>query len=206
MSRRSRHAHEPAELDITGLLNVMIVLVPVLLMTIVFSQITVLNLKLPEGGAGGPSDLANEEVELVIRADHMEVNFPRGTLLKTIPNKTIVNTTAPNTAVPSTTIANTEQQVPDFDLLNLTMQDLKKLLTEKNIEKKAITILSEAETPYQTLIAAVDASRSYKTVVAAAAVDAELFPEVTFGDAPVLDEAPVSANNSAVPAKAGARP
>jgi len=170
-------------------------------MTIVFSQITVLNLKLPEGGAGGPSDLANEEVELVIRADHMEVNFPRGTLLKTIPNKTIVNTTAPNTAVP-----NTEQQVPDFDLLNLTMQDLKKLLTEKNIEKKAITILSEAETPYQTLIAAVDASRSYKTVVAAAAVDAELFPEVTFGDAPVLDEAPVSANNSAVPAKAGARP
>jgi biopolymer transport protein ExbD len=201
MSRRSRHAHEPAELDITGLLNVMIVLVPVLLMTIVFSQITVLNLKLPEGGAGGPSDLANEEVELVIRADHMEVNFPRGTLLKTIPNKTMVNTTAP-----STTIANTEQQVPDFGLLNLTMQDLKKLLTEKNIEKKAITILSEAETPYQTLIAAVDASRSYKTVVAAAAVDAELFPEVTFGDAPVLDEAPVSANNSAVPAKAGARP
>jgi biopolymer transport protein ExbD len=201
MSRRSRHAHEPAELDITGLLNVMIVLVPVLLMTIVFSQITVLNLKLPEGGAGGPSDLANEEVELVIRADHMEVNFPRGTLLKTIPNKTIVNTTVANTAVP-----NTEQQVPDFDLLNLTMQDLKKLLTEKNIEKKAITILSEAETPYQTLIAAVDASRSYKTVVAAAAVDAELFPEVTFGDAPVLDEAPVSANNSAVPAKAGARP
>ena len=196
MSRRSRHAQEPAELDITGLLNVMIVLVPVLLMTIVFSQITVLNLKLPEGGAGGPSDLANEEVELVIRADHMEVNFPRGTLLKTIPNKTIANTT----------IANTEQQAPDFDLLNLTMQDLKKLLTEKNIEKKSITILSEAETPYQTLIAAVDASRSYKTVVAAAAVDAELFPEVTFGDAPVLDEAPAAANNSTAPAKAGARP
>lgn len=191
MRRRSRHAHEPAELDITGLLNVMIVLVPVLLMTIVFSQITVLNLKLPEGGAGGPSDLANEEVELVIRADHMEVNFPRGTLLKTIPN---------------TTIANTEQQAPDFGLLSLTMQDLKKLLTEKNIEKKSITILSEAETPYQTLIAAVDASRSYKTVVAAAAVDAELFPEVTFGDAPLLDEVPAAANHSTIPAKAGARP
>jgi hypothetical protein len=156
----------------------------------VFSQITVLNLKLPEGGAGGPADLANEEVELVIRADHMEVNFPRGTLLKTIPN--------------------TEQQEPDFGLLNLTMQDLKKLLTEKSIEKKAITILSEAETPYQTLIAAVDAARSYKAVVAAAAVDAELFPEVTFGDAPVLDvpvlDKPTATTPTATPGKTGARP
>jgi hypothetical protein len=48
--------------------------------------------------------------------------------------------------------------------------------------------LSEPETPYQPLISAVDTVRSYKTVVAASAVDAELFPEVAFGDAPVVDE------------------
>ena len=170
--RRKRHeTREHADLDITGLLNIMIVLVPVLLMSIVFSQITVLNLKLPEGGAGGPGELANEEVELVIHRDRMVVNFPRGTLLKTIPNSA--------------------EQQPDFALLSLTMQDLKKLLSEKAIEKKNITILSEAETPYQTLITAVDTVRSFKTVVAASAVDAELFPDVAFGDAPA-DETPVA--------------
>lgn len=168
--RKKRHGGEAAELDITGLLNIMIVLVPVLLMSIVFSQITVLNLKLPEGGAGGPSALANEEVELVIKADEMVVNFPRGTVLKTIPN--------------------TPEKTPDFALLSLTMQDLKKLLAEKAIEKKSITILSEPETPYQTLIYAVDSVRSYKAVVAASVVDAELFPDVAFGDAPVDDAAP----------------
>lgn len=176
--RKKRHGGEAAELDITGLLNIMIVLVPVLLMSIVFSQITVLNLKLPEGGAGGPSELANEEVELVIQADQMVVNFPRGTVLKTIPN--------------------TPEHSPDFALLSLTMQDLKKLLTEKAIEKKSITILSEPETPYQTLIYAVDSVRSYKTVVAASVVDAELFPDVAFGDAPVADSA---AGNAAAGAK-----
>jgi len=178
---KSRHAHrEHADLDITGLLNIMIVLVPVLLMSLVFAQITVLNLKLPEGGAGGAVDLANEEVELVIRHDQMVVNFPRGTLLKSIPH--------------------TAEQQPDFALLALTMQDLKKLLAEKAIEKKSITILSEADTPYQTLITAVDSVRSYKTVVAASVVDAELFPEVAFGDAPVLD-APVLDDTAA-----GAKP
>lgn len=171
--RRKRHeSREHADLDITGLLNIMIVLVPVLLMSLVFSQITVLNLKLPEGGASGTEQLANEEVELVIRRDGMVVNFPRGTLLKTIPN--------------------TPGQQPDFTLLALTMQDLKKLLTEKAIDnssspKKSITILSEPETPYQVLITAVDTVRSYKAVVAASVVDAELFPDVAFGDAPIVD-------------------
>jgi biopolymer transport protein ExbD len=166
--RSTRHTtREHADLDITGLLNIMIVLVPVLLMSLVFSQITVLNLKLPEGGVGGPAALANEEVELVILADRMVVNFPRGTLLKTIPN--------------------TPELTPDYALLGLTMQDLKKLLAEKAIERKSITILSEPNTPYQTLISAVDTVRSYQAVVAANVVDAELFPDVSFGDAPVTD-------------------
>jgi biopolymer transport protein ExbD len=187
--RNKRHnAREHADLDITGLLNIMIVLVPVLLMSLVFSQITVLNLKLPEGGAGSAVELANEEVELVIRSQGMVVNFPRGTLLKSIPN--------------------TPENNPDFALLALTMQDLKRLLTEKAIEKKSITVLSEPETPYQTLISAVDSVRSYKAVVAASVVDAELFPEVAFGDAPIVDATPAASANteSPVAGKAGMRP
>lgn len=163
--RRLREHREQADLDITGLLNIMIVLVPVLLMSLAFSQITVLNLQLPEGGGAG--DLAQEEIELVIRADRMEVHFPRGTLLKTIPQ------TAP--------------QQPDFALLSLTLQEVKRLLAEQQIEKRAITILSESDTAYQVIVTAMDTARSFRTVVGIDTIEAELFPEIAFGDAPVLE-------------------
>lgn len=47
LGRRKRLEKADAELDITSFLNLMIVLVPVLLMMMVFSRITVVELKLP---------------------------------------------------------------------------------------------------------------------------------------------------------------
>jgi len=65
-------------------------------------------------------------------------------------------------------------------------------------DKKAITILSEIDTDYQTLVTAMDTSRSYKTTIATSVVDAELFPEIAFGDAPeVTTEA--AATDAAAP-------
>ena len=52
--RRSKDAHE---LDVTTFLNLMVVLVPFLLITAVFSRLTIVELNLPSS-AGGPS---NEE-------------------------------------------------------------------------------------------------------------------------------------------------
>jgi biopolymer transport protein ExbD len=167
--KRLRQHREQADLDITGLLNIMIVLVPVLLMSLAFSQITVLNLRLPEGGSGG-ADLAQEEIELVIRGDRMEVNFPRGTLLKTIPQAA--------------------DRQHDFALLSLTLQEIKRLLADKHIEKTAITLLSEPATPYQTIVTAMDTVRSFQAVVGIDTVAAELFPEIAFGDAPPAEAKP----------------
>jgi hypothetical protein len=62
---------------------------------------------------------------------------------------------------------------------------VKRNLEDKKIEKKDIFILSEKDTPYQTLVTAMDTTRSFKAVVAASVVDAELFPEISLGDAPV---------------------
>ena len=45
--RRHRKAQEEAELDITSFMNLMIILVPVLLLSMVFNHITVLELTLP---------------------------------------------------------------------------------------------------------------------------------------------------------------
>ena len=63
-------------------------------------------------------------------------------------------------------------------------------MRDKGLEKKSITILSEQDTDYQTIISTMDTVRSFKAVLAASVVDAELFPEIAFGDAPVLVENP----------------
>lgn len=164
MLKIRRRQNSEAELDITAFLNLMIVLVPVLLLGLVFSQITVLDIKLPDLGTGDTNSANNQQVELVLGEQGMLVNYPRGVRLKTIPVM--------------------ESGEHDFDYLTRVLQEVKRQLREKKIEKRSITILSEPNTAYQTIVTAIDTVRSYKSVVAASVVDAELFPEISFGDAP----------------------
>ena len=81
-----RHTVE-AELDITAFMNLMIVLVPVLLLSLVFSQVTSIEVNLPLAAAAAAQDDSDEQqqIELVIREDAMRVDFPRGVMLKRIP-------------------------------------------------------------------------------------------------------------------------
>lgn len=166
--RRLRKHHEAADLEMTPFISLLVVLVPFLLLTLVFSHITVLELKLPDAaGGGGPGDpLQDEEVELVIRNDHLEVNFPRGVLVKSIPD--------------------TASGTPDLAALSAVLRELKRTLVDMSKDKKAITILSEVDTDYQTLVSAMDTVRSYETTIATSVVNAELFPEIAFGDAPEI--------------------
>ncbi len=54
--RYRRHSKEEAELDITAFMNLMIVLVPILLLGLVFSKITVVDVTLPAGFSGDDAD------------------------------------------------------------------------------------------------------------------------------------------------------
>jgi len=168
MIKVRRRQIQEAELDITAFMNLMIVLVPVLLMGLVFSQITVLDIKLPEAAGENAGPAQNQEVELVIRTDGMVVNYPRGTQLKRLPV--------------------TELGEQDFAYLSQVLQEVKRQLKEKQIDKRSITILSEPDTAYQTIVSAIDTVRSFKAVVVNSVVDAELFPEISFGDAPLLED------------------
>lgn len=198
--RNSRSQRQEAELDITAFMNLMIVLVPVLLLGMVFSQITVLDLKLPEGAAGDASDAAEKQkIELLIREDVMLVNYPQGILLKRIPqvsvaadDKTDADGQQP---VVEGVVEATVEKRHDFKMLSLVLQEVKRQLREKGIENRSITILSEPMTTYQTIVSAMDTVRSYKAVVVVSVVDAELFPEVSFGDAPVAMVAPATGDS-----------
>lgn len=164
--RIKRRERVEADLDITSFMNLMIILVPVLLMSMVFSHISVLDLTLPDqADSSTPQDTPEKKaLELVIRADALVVNYPAGAPVKTLPS--------------------TDGNY-DFANLSLVLQEIKRQLEEQGVQKRDITILSQPDTDYQTLVRAMDTVRSFQAVVAASVVEAELFPEMSLGDAPV---------------------
>lgn len=173
MFHRRRHRHKAeADLDITSFMNLMIILVPVLLMSMVFARITVLDLQLPKSsdGEAAESDEPARQVELVIRDNYFQVNYPAG--------------------VPVQRIEHNDNGEPRLKELSELLQDIKQTLQNEGIEKDDILILSEPDTGYQTLVSAMDTARSFKAVVAASVVDAELFPMISLGDAPAQEAAP----------------
>jgi len=164
MRMKRRHQHNEAELDITSFLNLMIILVPVLLVMMVFSRITVIDLTLPdlaELSAEQPDIV--EQLEVVIREDAFIVNYPSNVRLKTIPKK---------------------EGEYDFALLSITLQEVKRQLRDQGKEKRDAMILSEPNTPYQTLVSTYDTVRSFETLLVTDVVNAALFPDIALGDAP----------------------
>ncbi len=195
MMRRVRERHREADLDITSFMNLMIILVPVLLMSMVFSHISVLDLKLPGMSASDASreNSQKQTLELVIHKEFIDVNFPQGVRLKRIGKIDKVTRSGSDEGKPS--LATTARGY-DFALLSNVLQEVKRRLKEKKIDKRDILVLSQADTDYQTLVSVMDTVRSFKTVVAASVVDAELFPDISLGDAPVSSSvsSPVSSS------------
>lgn len=179
MRRRRRINTQEAELDITSFMNLMIVLVPVLLLSLVFSQVRILNLQLPVAAQEQDQQTEDEAkiLELVISKTGFELNYPSGILLKKF--------------------AKTEQGY-NFLLLSKYLQDLKLTFQQNDIEKNDILLLLAPEVDYQTIVSAMDTVRSFKAVVAANLVDAQLFPEISLGDAPELDLSIPSENGAQV--------
>lgn len=164
--RSGQRIKKEAELDITSFMNLMIVLVPVLLMMMVFSRITVLELALPQLGQAIENniDVKDQHLELVVRSNSIAVYYPQGYLVKSL---------------------EVNQQGYDYQALQMVLRQIKQTLVNKNIDKKAATLLFEQDIPYQVIVTLMDTTRSYPEVLIASVVDAELFPEISLGDAPI---------------------
>lgn len=68
-----RRVNEPNELDVTTFLNLMVVLVPFLLITAVFSRITVVELNMPTSSGAATQVEPNFRVEVIVRESGMEI-------------------------------------------------------------------------------------------------------------------------------------
>ncbi|RDV28187.1 biopolymer transporter ExbD [Alteromonas aestuariivivens] len=171
MGRRKKPSRTEAELDITSFMNLMIVLVPVLLMMMVFSRITVVELQLP--GIAGITDTAeikSKQLEVLASPSGLAVFYPQGHLVRKLP------------LVASEGEGQTAHQ--DWKGLQLVLRQVKQTLLGKGVDKKDITLLIDDEVAYQDVIALLEFTRSYDDVIAASVVQAELFPQVSFADIP----------------------
>lgn len=161
-------ASEAADLEITPFMNLMIVLVPILLLSMVFVHMRVLHIQLPELQERLSSQDLNEDLlkqlELVITPSQLTLNYPSGVPLKHFQ-------THGNGPLPT-------QDLRDY------LQTVKATFQAQHIDKTDITLLPTEEITYQQLISIMDTVRAYPTVVATSVVQAELFPNISFGDAP----------------------
>lgn len=152
MRRRFRRlSGSSEELNITAFMNLMVILVPFLLITAVFSRITILELNLPPAASGGDSAKKNLQLEVIVRKNALELNDRNGGFYKRLDNNgNIYNLTA----------------------LSHYLQQIKASLPGKS----DASILLEEDISYDTLVKVMDTVR--------ASGGAELFPDISIGDAP----------------------
>ena len=163
--RGGRHNIETAELNITAFMNLMVILVPFLLITAVFSRLAILELNLP-GSSTEAADPQEQtfQLEITIRQGQIEVGDRNMGALGVYPN--IVDGY-------------------DYESLSSKLSEIK----ESYPDKTNAAILLEAEIPYDTLVQVMDRVRVAVVVEDERVVRSDLFPDISIGDAPLLDGA-----------------
>lgn len=162
MAARRRLRKETAHLEITAFINLIVVLVPFLLSTAVFTRLSVIDLSLPAKNSGVEQlKQDNLQLEVVLRPDSLEVGDRLGGLIQRIPN----TAKGYDTAALSTLIQQLKVKFPD---------------------KTEASVLAEPNTSYDALVQVMDAVRVVATPKGAVVVHTEMFPNISIGDAPVV--------------------
>ena len=155
-----RKKEEAAALDVTTFLNLMVVLIPFLLISAVFSRLTIMELSIPENEGGRALNKPNLNIEVIVRKAGLE----------------IANGMSVEAAIPK------KDGQYDMDLLSKMLVRLK----QRYPAKEDAVVLMEPQIEYDYLIQIMDAVRS--TMVKADRSEKlrkmVLFHNISIGDAP----------------------
>jgi biopolymer transport protein ExbD len=160
--RKARRV-DAEELNITAFMNLMVVLVPFLLITAVFTQMAVKQLNLPDNSEAQPLDEERRSLTLFVREDALTLEDKAGS------------------------VRNWQRQTDNtypFDAVNTVLAEI------KNAEpgEDSITLMIEPGIPYQTVIAAMDAVHYLPAARDGILVD--MFPRISVGEAAPEEQAP----------------
>jgi biopolymer transport protein ExbD len=177
MARRHHYKRrkQPAyEIDVTTFLNLMVVLIPFLLITAVFSQLTIVELNLPSSASGPASDQEGFTPEIIVREGVIEITNGKQ-IIATIPN------------------SEDEFGEDEFDLE--TLSDYMVELKTTYPQQESASVLMEAQIPYDYLIQVMDIVKRVEvpieTKFGETIAEGEptfqlvaLFSDISVGDAP----------------------
>jgi biopolymer transport protein ExbD len=155
-----RRTGDPPELDMTTFLNLMVVLVPFLLITAVFSRITIVELTLPSAAQGAVSQEPGFRVEVIVRDQGLELTNG------------------------SSVIATMPKEDGAYDLE--TLSELVISLKRDHPDADDASVLLEPEIEYDHLIQVMDTVRSAELPGAEGEEPTRvaLFTDIAIGDAP----------------------
>ena len=155
-----RRTSESAELDMTTFLNLMVVLVPFLLITAVFSRITIVELSLPSSVSGPAPTEPSFRMELIVRGAGLELSNG------------------------SSVIATIPKLGDEYDLE--TLSSLVMSLKRDHPDDDDASVLLEPQIEYDHLIQVMDAVRSAELpqVDGQETTRVALFTDISIGDAP----------------------
>lgn len=175
--KHKKGAPQVQDLDVTPFLNLMVVLIPFLLATAVFSQVAIQELNLPQAAAGGVTpDKPLVTIEVMVRKSSLEIG-----------NGKVITVSIPN-----------KEDKYDLEALSLELRALK----ARYPDKEDINVLIEPRIRYSDVIAVMDAVKVWlpakpdpesaqeeeqaeeQETVVAPPEGFVLFPEISIGDAP----------------------
>jgi biopolymer transport protein ExbD len=168
MSRRHhyrRRSAQPSDLDMTTFLNLMVVLVPFLLITAVFSRITIVELSLPSAAGAAAEIEPGFRIEVIVRETGLEISNSR-TLIAAIPK------------------VDGEYDLP-------TLAEMVLSLKRQHPDSTDASVLLEPDIEYDHLIQVMDVVRSASRPAegegegeAQVPIQIALFTDISIGDAP----------------------
>jgi biopolymer transport protein ExbD len=154
---RRRQKKEAVEIEMTTFMNLMVVLVPFLLITAVFSRITIAELDLPSAESQA-SSTPTFRVEVVLREAGLELMDG------------------------SQVIAEIPKTGGEYDLSRLS--EYLVAIKDQYPEKEDASVLLEPDIQYDNLIQVMDTVRSVETQDDGEPVRVALFTAISIGDAP----------------------
>ena len=157
---KKRGKEEAPGLDITTFLNLMVVLIPFLLVSAVFSRITIMELSVPTSAGGAALNTPNFAIEVIVRKNGLE----------------IANGSSVEAAIP--------KKDDQYDMQML--YEMLKRLKARYPEKDDATVLMEPDIEYDYLIQIMDAVRGAEEHVEGSdeVKNMVLFPNISIEDAP----------------------
>ena len=157
---KKRRREETPGLDVTTFLNLMVVLIPFLLISAVFSRVTIMELSVPTSAGGSALNTPNFAIEVIVRKAGLE----------------IANGSSVEAAIPK------KDGQYDMQMLYEMLMRLKTRFPDKD----DATVLMEPEIEYDYLIQIMDAVRGaeVQTEKGEEVKKMVLFPNISIGDAP----------------------